>query len=163
MKILKSKVLLPVIVITAFLFTFSANSGLLAQPGDKGPRDGMGPAEKLKFDDEQKQELKKLGDEHKEKMKSLEDDNRKLHDELFAFLKETSPDRTKADSLIALIAENNKKMNEAIYSHLTDIKNLCKTDEQRKLFGEFIDDFGKMHGPPQMQPPPPPPPPPEER
>jgi Spy/CpxP family protein refolding chaperone len=157
MKNIKFKTRLFAITVLAIFF-MCGGPGLMAQPHEHGPRDGKGPAEKLKFDDEQKKELKKLGEQHKEKMKVFEEDNHKLHDELFALLKETSPDRTKADSLIALIAENSKKMNEAIFSHLTDIKNLCKTDEQRKLFGEFIDDFGKMHGPPQMQPPPPPPP-----
>jgi Spy/CpxP family protein refolding chaperone len=156
MKNLKSKARFLAIAITACLFIYWGNTNLLSQPKDKGPMDGKGPAEKLKFDDEQKQELKKLGEEHREKMKSLEEENHKLHDELFALLKDTQPDQTKADSLIALIAENGKKMNEIVFSHLSDIKNLCKIDEQRKLFSEFIDDFGKMHGPPPMQPPPPP-------
>ncbi len=163
MKNIKSKARLFVIAVTAAFFIYCGNSVLLAQPHDMGPKDGMGPkngkglAEKLKFDDEQKEALKKLGQEHKEKMKSLGEEIKKLHDELFNLLKDSQPDQTKADSLIALIAENRKKMDTAVFNHLTDIKNLCKTDEQRKLFGEFIDDMSKMHGPPPMMEPPPPP------
>ena len=144
------------IILIASVFFLYGGTGLLAQPHGMGPMNGKGPAAKLKFDDEQKQAMKKLGEEHREKMKTLRDDNQKLHDELFGLLKESQPDQTKADSLISLIAENRKKMDTAMFNHLTDIKNLCKTDEQRKLFGEFVDDFGKMHGtpPPMMGPPP---------
>ncbi len=152
------------IVITAVIFIYCPGTALFAQPHDngpgnhKGPGDNKGPAERLKFDDEQKEELKKLGEEHMEKMKSIEKADHKLHDELFSLLKEDSPDKTKADSLISLIAENRKKADAEIFSHFSDIKNLCKTDEQKKLFGEFVDDIGKMPpGPHQMQPPPPPP------
>jgi len=157
MKNLKSKAKLFSIAVTTGLFIFGGS--LFAQPrdmGPKGPMEGKRPAEKLKFDDEQKQELKKLGEEHKEKMKSLGEEIHKLHDELFGLLKESPVDQTKADSLISLIADNRKKMDTEVFNHLSNIKNLCKTDEQRKLFAEFVDDMGKMHGPPMMQPPPPP-------
>jgi len=153
---IKSKTKLFAILITTALFITCGNTSLLAQPHGMGPMNGKGPGAKLKFDDEQKAALKKLGEEHREKMKTLRDDNQKLHDELFGLLKESQPDQTKADSLISLIAENRKKMDTAMFNHLNDIKNLCKTDEQLKLFGEFVDDFGKMHGPPMMEPPPPP-------
>ena len=158
MKNIKLKHLLSLIMISAVFFMYSG-AKLLAQPRDMGPKN-MGPkggkwiAEKLNFDDEQKQELKKLSQEHKEKMKSLGEEIHKLHDELFGLLKESSVDQTKADSLISLMADNRKKMDTEVFNHLSDIKNLCKTDEQRKLFAEFVDDMGKMHGPP---------PPPEEK
>lgn len=157
MKNIKLKPLLSVIMISAVFFMYSG-AKLLAQPHDMGPKDGKWIAEKLKFDDEQKQELKKLGQEHKEKMKSLGEEIHKLHDELFGLLKESPVDQTKADSLISLIAASRKKMDTEVFNHLSNIKNLCKTDEQRKLFAEFVDDMGKMHGRPPMQPPPPPPP-----
>lgn len=148
------------LAISAAFFIYCGNTLLPAQPKDDNRRDDKGPAERLKFDDEQKKELEKLKSEHMEKMKSIEEENHKLHDELFSLLKEDSPDKTKADSLIALIAENRKKADAVMFSHFSDIKNLCKTDEQKKLFNGFVDDIGKMPppGPPQMQPPPPPPP-----
>jgi Spy/CpxP family protein refolding chaperone len=160
MKNIKLKPLLSLIMISAVFFMYSG-AKLLAQPHDMGPKN-MGPkdgkwiAEKLNFDDEQKQELKKLSQEHKVKMKSLGEEIHKLHDELFGLLKESPIDQTKADSLISLIADNRKKMDTEVFNHLSDIKSLCKTDEQRKLFAEFVDEMGKMHGPPPMQPPPPP-------
>ena len=68
----------------------------------------------------------------------------------------------KADSLLNLIAETRKKMDTEIFNHLADVKNLCKNDDQRKAFNDFIDNFGNMppQGPPHMHehglPPPPP-------
>jgi protein CpxP len=131
-----------------------------------GPIENVPPPEKiiterLKLDGAQQQAFEKLKKDHQEKIKSINEDERKLHDELFDLLKEDLPNQTKADSLISLIAENKKKAEQITFNHFADIKKLCTSGEQKELFDEFIDELGKMIGPPgglQHRPQNPPPP-----
>ena len=108
-------------------------------------------SERLKLDEAQFQEFDKLKRDHQQKIKNVNEEERKLHDELFGLLKEDKPDKEKADSLIVFIAEYKKKAEQITYGHFADIKKLCSRDEQKELFNEFIDELGKMIGPPGGQ------------
>jgi len=108
--------------------------------------------DRLKFDETQQKEFENLKDEHRQKVRALEEKSRRLHDELFAQLKEPEQDPGKVTQIISSIGENRKQFEQATYDHFAAIKALCKTDEQKKLFDDFIDELGKMVGPPPQQP-----------
>jgi protein CpxP len=148
-------------ILSLFYFHFRKESSPFIAPVEKIPPPEKIIGERLKLDETQQKEFEKLKRDHQQKMKSVNEDERKLHDELFSLLKEVLPNQTKADSLISLIAENKKKAEQINYNHFADIKKLCTSGEQKELFDEFIDELGKMIGPPgglQHRPQNPPPP-----
>jgi protein CpxP len=139
-------------------------------PFMRGPGpDGRGPGkvivDRLKFDESQRKELENLRQQHRDKVTAIQEEFRRLQDELFDQLKGQQRDTAKVSDIINSIGNNRKQFEQAIFDHFAAIKALCKTDEQKKLFDDFIGELGKMIGPPMPQPPdkiPPDGPPPEK-
>jgi protein CpxP len=103
---------------------------------------------RLKFDQSQQKEFEKLKAEHQQKIMALNEESRLLHDSLFAQLKEPGQNPEKVSAIISSIGDNKEKIDRATFEHFAAIKALCKTNEQRELFNEFIGELGKMIGPP---------------
>lgn len=145
-------------VILALFFFDGRKPPLPPLPHVREPRAEKIIEERLKLSEQQRIEFEILKKEHLEKMKDVNNEERRLHDELFGLLKGSQQERINADSLISLIAENKKTAEQITFSHFSDIKNLCSSDEQKKLYDEFIGELGKMIGPPEGREQPPLPP-----
>jgi Spy/CpxP family protein refolding chaperone len=117
-----------------------------------GPR-GEGPKkliiERLNFDSTQQMEYGKIVDAHRRKSRELNDEARNLHEKLYVLLKENAINKTKADSIIVLISENQKLKDNLNLEHFEQIKLICKP-EQRDKFNALVDDLTLLfspHGP----------------
>ncbi len=162
-------VLVLIVLNVTLLVVFYVNQGrhpfMQLPPRGNEPGPGKVIIERLKLDNEQKKEFGKLKQEHQQKVRAIQEESRRLQDELFGLLKEPQQDSAKVRAIIDSIGNNRKELEQALFSHFASIKALCKTDEQKKLFDDFIDDLDKIVGPPMSPPPeeiPPAGPPPEK-
>lgn len=114
-----------------------------AQPGE-GPKRAI--IERLHFDTQQQKEYQVLIDDHQQKMRALNEMTRSLHDKLFMLLKADQADRVKADSLIQLIADNQKATEQLNFDHFTKIKGLCR-GKQVNGFNAMAEDLGMLFAP----------------
>lgn len=135
---------------------------LLHRPGHP-PHEGMPPPprgegpkriiiERLHFDEAQQKQYEALIEEHHSKTRELNQSARDLHKELFSLLGEETSDKSKADSLILQIAENQKAMDSLNFDHFQKIKNICKPD-QLDDFKELSEELAELFAP--KGPPPP--------
>jgi Spy/CpxP family protein refolding chaperone len=113
-------------------------------PNGEGPKKII--IERLHFDEQQQQKYQLLVDEHMDKTKELHNESRGMHDELFVLLKEEPVDKTKADSMIQSIANNQKAIEQLNFEHFQKIKMLCKP-EQVKEFNSLVDELGELFAP----------------
>jgi len=150
-------VLILIVLNVALLVVFNVNQGrppfspplpMRNMPPDNGPGPGKVIVERLKLDKSQRNEFLKLKQKHLEKVQAIQEKSRRLHDELFDLLKEPQIDTVREQSIIDSLGNNRKELERAIIDHFAAIKALCKTDEQKELFNEFIGELGKMIGPP---------------
>jgi periplasmic protein CpxP/Spy len=118
--------------------------------GEMPPPNGEGPKriiiERLHFDDAQQKQYETLIDEHRSKTRELNETSHGLHDQLFSLLKNDPVDKTKTDSIIQQIADNQKAIDNLNFEHFQKIKALCKP-EQIKDFNELADELAKLFAP----------------
>jgi len=157
--LLTTAVLVLIALNITLLVVFYINQGRepFMPPGQMGNMPtgtGTGPGrfmiERLKFDDAQQNEFAKLRQQHQDKVQAIQQESRKLQDELFDLLKEPQQDPAKVSAIINSMGDNRKQLEQAIFDHFSSIKALCKTDEQKKLFNDFIDQLGETIGPPMQ-------------
>lgn len=114
-----------------------------------GPK-GEGPKkiiiERLNFDEGQQKQYEVIITEHRSKTKELNKRSRDLHDELYSLLKNNTINKTISDSLIKIIAENQKAMENLNFDHFQKIKAICK-DGQLENFNDFVLDLTHLFGP----------------
>ena len=116
-------------------------------------RRGGGPGkiiiERLNFDENQTKKFRKLIHEHQAGMKESREKIFRAKNALYHSLTEESKQQTK-DSLIGIISEGQKKIENLHYNHFLDIKNLCREDQMdnfEKLSSELAHLFSPKPGP----------------
>lgn len=149
-----------------------------------GHMDGPGRGEqprnmvisKLKFSDEQVKQYDALIALHQDAMHRLHREAMDSRTQLFATLSNPSQNSATSDSLAAIIAGCQKKIELVTYNHFAEVRKIC-TDAQKAEFDKIIADVIKqMNGNQRGGPPPgdhgegpdhrrngPPPPPPHDR
>lgn len=147
----KTKLLL-IAVIALLLLNIGTLSFILLhkRPMPDGMRNGEGPKqiiiERLHFDGQQQTQYSAIVEEHRSKSRELNDLSRNLHNQLYAFLSEKDIEKTKADSLITRIAENQKAIDNLNLDHFQKIKRICK-DNQLQFFDNLVKDLGHLFAP----------------
>lgn len=149
-----SKVKLLVLVCSILLFS---NVVLMWQlwKHNKPERRGEGPRReiiaRLKFDEKQVLQYDVLVSQHRSLMRQKEEEIRSLKKSLYQTL---SGDTSSRDSLIQLIANQQKAVEQINLSHFADIGTLCRPEQQadyQKLVSDLSELF--MHkGPPPPKP-----------
>lgn len=147
--------LLTIAVIGLLLINLGTLGVLLVQKPGRPPhgplsppphKHGEGPRQliidRLHFDAEQQKQYDVLINEHRIKTDELHEASRDIHNELYSLLKADTIDRTKADSLILQIADNQKAVDNLNFSHFQEIKKICKPGQ----FGDFNELAGELAG-----------------
>lgn len=126
-----------------------------SHPGGPPPR-GEGPKkiiiERLNFDEGQQKQYEVIIKDHQTKIKELNTKSRELHDELYSLLTDAAIDKTRSDTIIQQIAENQKELDNLNFDHFQKIKALCKGNQLENFNGLVIDLthlFGPKNGPPK--------------
>jgi protein CpxP len=129
-------------------------------PRPETPRDYI--VRMLKFSEEQTRQYDVFVREHQHAMRQLRHEAMEYREQLFDNMKNDGKAGANADSLIQLIAGNQKQIETVTYKHFVQVRALC-TDAQKTEFDNIIGDvMKKMSGGPHGGPPPPddgPPPP----
>lgn len=102
----------------------------------------------LNFTDEQKQQFRKLRRSNIRETRRYVQNIRRHRGIYFNLLKQSNDTKNKArrDSLVQLLGQDHVKLEEAMYQHLADIKNICN-DQQKQRFNQIIDELQKRIGP----------------
>ncbi|PBQ34054.1 hypothetical protein CNR22_20475 [Sphingobacteriaceae bacterium] len=118
------------------------------------PPRGEGPKQiiidRLGYDAAQQKAYQITIDAHRRNSRKLEQASRALHQQLFSLLKEPEYMK-KSDSLMNLIALNQKAIDHVNFNHFLEIKALCKKDQLEK-FNLLADDLAALfahNGPPK--------------
>jgi protein CpxP len=118
------------------------------------PHRGEGPkkiiSERLNFDEEQQKQYEVIIKDHQFKMKELNRKSRELHDELYLLLTVAVINKTKSDTIIQQIAENQKELDNLNFDHFQKIKAICKGPQLENFNGLVLDLthlFGPKNGP----------------
>lgn len=100
--------------------------------------------ERLHFSNEQVADYEKLIEMHRQQIREQEEKIRLAKNELFGSLKNNNyPEK---DSLIELISQTQKSIENIHFNHFNDVKNLC-TSEQIENFNALSDDLAKLFAP----------------
>ena len=105
---------------------------------------------KLNFSDKQIESYKVLIKDHRAKISFAEKRNMELKNHLYQFLLKTSENKSTTDSIINLLAENQKLIETTHFNHFADIKKLCEPS-QLKAFEELATELSQIFGPPRMR------------
>lgn len=100
----------------------------------------------LHLDASQQEKFAELRMRHQDAVAVARREDRRLHDMYFNLLKNDQPDKTKADSVSRLIADQRRVIEEATFIHFEELRKLCR-DDQKKLFDATIDEIARMIGP----------------
>lgn len=137
-----SVIILVLINIALLMFIFSNKSKGLNN--EEGPKQII--IERLEFNESQIRDYFVLVDGHKKKTKELNKKGRELHNILYQQLKENTINQTIADSVINVIAENQKAKDYLNISHFKEIKDLCDA-KQKEKFNVLVDDLSQLFSP----------------
>jgi protein CpxP len=99
----------------------------------------------LHLDATQQKAYQKLIDGHRETIDSLDHQIRGTKNKLYLQLKQTTVDVKTKDSLIEILASNQKKIEETHFKHFQDIKKLC-TPEQMNRFDDLTEELSRIFG-----------------
>ena len=128
------------------------NTGLLAMlwltPKDhkrERPHDFI--IRSLQLDPTQQQQYEALIPLHRQQVEQLRHESHGMQRELIGLLKAPAPDLKKADSIAELIAHNRKEIELINFRHFSDIRALCRP-EQQKLFDSLTDQIVALFRPP---------------
>lgn len=117
--------------------------------------------EKLKLDEQQQDVFFELRDEHRAEMRDIQRKLSDTRDQYFDGLKTNTIDSTESKRLQNEIGSLMGQIHGSTFKHFTQVRQLCKP-EQQKLFDRFIDDILRAMAPPPPggkrghRPPPPP-------
>ena len=164
----KDKFLILVIIILFALNLFTLGFVLFGRPpippppgppfGMEHKRDGRPDdviINRLKLTPDQQKKFEDLKKEHRGQVENIQEQSRKLHDEYFGLLKSEQVNTSKADSLLQLIANNQKELDKVTFTHFEKIRAICDAN-QKVLFSQFIDEIAHSFKPPMHEAPPPP-------
>jgi len=113
-------------------------------PPGEGPKKII--MERLNFDAAQQEKYEVIIKEHRSKMRELNKNSRELHDELYSLLTLNTNDKAKADSIIQVIADNQKALDNLNFDHFQKIKVICN-DKQLENFNGLVRDLAHLFGP----------------
>ena len=106
-----------------------------------------GPAmliiERLHFDEQQQRQYLLLVDRHQQQMKVLNEQSAHLYGDYYDLLKAAQPDSIQASKLSEQIATNQQAIARINLAHFSQIKALCRTDQQAH-FNRLVDDLAKL-------------------
>lgn len=122
---------------TALIICLALSNILLVVFIASKPRDGRPDPdrpkrmviEKLHFDEQQVAEYQVLIDEHRRQIRELDQQIIALKNELYSHLTEQD-NKAISDSLTAEIAKVQQRIEQVHFAHFTDIKKLCKPEQQ---------------------------------
>lgn len=117
----------------------------------RGPHgEGLRPKdiiiEKLHFDAAQQQEYEKLIQWHQGEIRRIDDNIRQAKNELYTQLSQPETNLTIKDSLVSLLANYQKQIEETHFKHFHDIKKLCHQN-QLADFKIVTGELGRMFAP----------------
>lgn len=150
----KSKLL--TITVIGLLLINIATLGFLFLNGPKHgnhpPMDRMRPkemiAQKLHFDENQRGQFDKLIDWHKSEIRKHDNEIRMAKIELYELLSHQDVDLKSKDSLINVINNHQKEIENIHFKHFEDIKKLCHED-QMDDFNHLSEELARMFAPPK--------------
>lgn len=127
--------------VIALLLINLATLGFLFLNGQKGndrernkPRPREIIIEKLHFDEKQQKEYDKLISWHKREIRQLEDNIRHTKNALYSELLKPEADIKIKDSLISILAMNQKQIEMTHFKHFQDIKKLCRNEQMADYY-----------------------------
>ena len=145
----KVKLLIIVIIsllilnIVALTFIFTRKSPMQGPTGE-GPKQII--IDRLHFDESQQKKYSELVEDHRAKSRELNKNSRDLHNKLYELLKENLINKMEADSLILVIANNQKAIDNLNLDHFQKIKSICNTN-QMELYNKLVDDLTHLFSP----------------
>lgn len=110
------------------------------KPGKRGEGPRREIIARLNFDDKQVQQYDILVNQHRSQMKMKEDEIRSLKKALYQTLLSDSSSR---DSLILLIADQQKAVEHINLEHFSHIGKLCRPDQQNR-YKLLVDDLSEL-------------------
>ncbi len=130
------------IVALTFIFT---RKPIMHGPAGEGPKQII--IDRLHFDESQQKKYSELVEDHRAKSRELNKNSRDLHNKLYELLKENLINKIEADSLILIIADNQKAIDNLNLDHFQKIKSICNTN-QMELYNKLVDDLTHLFSPP---------------
>ena len=142
--------ILTIAVIALLLLNFGVLGFLLLNGSkhDHGPRHHEPKKiiiDKLHFDAAQQVAYQKLIDWHRGTIDSLDRQIRQTKNRLYLQLLKTTADVKTKDSLISVLANDQKQIEQTHFKHFQDIKNLCKP-EQLDRFYDLTEELSRIFG-----------------
>jgi Spy/CpxP family protein refolding chaperone len=101
--------------------------------------------DKLQLDTNQQAAYQTLIDWHRGTIDSLDQQIRSTKNDLYLQLTQKTINIKTKDSLIEILASNQKKIEETHFKHFQDIKNLCKPN-QMNSFNELTEELSRIFG-----------------
>ncbi len=101
--------------------------------------------DKLQLDAAQQAAYQTLIDWHRGTIDSLDQQIRSTKNDLYLQLTQKTINIKTKDSLIEILASNQKKIEETHFKHFQDIKNLCKPN-QMNSFNELTEELSRIFG-----------------
>ena len=126
----------------------------------KGPNPGKFIAKELQFDETQMEKFTQMNDAHHEEMMTIMRDVRRLKDELFDYISQSTYSEEKVSEITRRIGDKIRLRDENTFYHFKEVQKICN-DEQRSRFNKLIKDAlrppkgrkGGSHGRPPGPPP----------
>lgn len=126
--------------ITVILYLFTGNIGNACRFRGQKESPGNYLSKKLEFTDHQKAEFEKLRTDHHMNMMKLHAEGMELRKKFYDYLKEDKGLKNKSDSLVDLIAANQKQIELITYDHFARIRELC-TPGQKIIFDDIFQEL----------------------
>ncbi len=103
--------------------------------------------EKLNLDATQQEAYQKLIDWHRSTIDSLDQQIRETKNKLYSQLAQNKVDTKVKDSLILVLANDQKRIEQTHFKHFQDIKNICKPEQLIK-FKSLTEELSRIFGKP---------------
>ena len=101
----------------------------------------------LELDRDQQLRYEQLIYQHRQQADKLRQEVNQLQRSLVELLKTSQPDLEKADSITALIAAHRKEVEMSNFRHFSDIRALCRPEQQEK-FDALVEQIAAKFRPP---------------
>jgi Spy/CpxP family protein refolding chaperone len=107
--------------------------------------------EKLDLDAQQTQQFEKIVERHKMKIDSIDQQIKLTKENLYAQLSEPQVNQKVKDSLINVLSNYQKTIENAHFKHFQNVKNICNTPEQQENYKELVKELGNIFSRRRMQ------------
>lgn len=142
---MKKQTILYILLIVLFISNAFFVFHHLTSQGDKDHKPRFSMVEELNFNQEQQEAYNKMRSEHFDKMKSYSKRIGELKEEMYSNTGEDEVSKVFLDSVIDLIAIEEKNKDLEMYKHFRDVREICN-DEQKAQLSKIINDAIKRHG-----------------